>query len=458
MAREHIGRRAVVVGAGIGGLAAAGALADFFERVVVLERDVLPAADERAPGDRAGTPQSRHIHALLAGGERALGELFAGFTTELAQAGAVPLGGRDFRVEFPGFDPFPQRDLGWEVYSMSRPLLEAVVRQQVRRLANVELRGDCQARELLPSIDGTGVVGVRCARTGSADETVSAELVVDASGRGALTLGLLEALGRPRPEEEAIVVDIGYATAIFAIPDDAPADWKGMRILPQPPDTRVGGLLLPLEHDRWMVTLGGRHDDKPPGDADCFLATAQRLRTPTLYNAIRRAKRLGGIARFGFPASTWRHFERLPPGDGFPRGLLPLGDAICRFNPVWGQGMSVAAQEAVVLRNLLDRASHRGDGDPLARLAPAFFAEVAELIETPWSSAAIPDFAYPKTIGERPPDLESRLEFARALNQLAAEDAAVHRLMTEVQHLLKTNSALREPTLVARVEAMMAAA
>jgi 2-polyprenyl-6-methoxyphenol hydroxylase-like FAD-dependent oxidoreductase len=460
MASEHIGRRAVVVGAGMGGLAAAGALADFFERVIVVERDHLPA-DDAEPVDRSGTPQSKHIHALLAGGERALGELFPGFASELAAAGAVSLRGTDFRVELPGFDPFPQRELGWSVYSMSRPLLEQVTRRRVRRLANVELRGGCQARELLPAADGAAVVGVRCERGAAGrDETLSADLVVDASGRGGLTLGLLEALGRPQPEEEAIGVDIGYATAIFAIPDGAPADWKGMRTLPQPPETRIGGLLLPLENDRWMVTLGGRHDDKPPGDADGFLATAQQLRTPTLYNAIRHAKRLGGIARFGFPASTWRHFERLPNGNdastggGLPRGLLPLGDAVCRFNPVWGQGMSVAAQEGLALRRALTRVG-RGDGEPLTRLAAAFFADIAELIETPWTSAAIPDFANPKTVGQRPPDLENRLKFARALNRLAAEDAAIHRLTAEVANLLKPASALRDPELVAQVEALM---
>jgi len=135
----------------------------------------------------------------------------------------------------------------------------------------------------------------------------------------------------------------------------------------------------------------------------------------------------------------------------FPRGLIPLGDAICRFNPVWGQGMSVAAQEAVVLRRLLGRG-----GDPLARLAPEFFAEAGELIETPWAQAAIPDFALPQTTGQRPPDLERRLKFGCAFSRLAAQDPEVHRLVVEVRHLLKPSSALRD--LVERVEALMAEA
>lgn len=141
-----------------------------------------------------------------------------------------------------------------------------------------------------------------------------------------------------------------------------------------------------------MLTIGGRYGDKPPGDADGFLSCVQQLRTATLHKAISRATRLGEIVRFGFPASVRRHFERL---EDFPRGLIPFGDAICRFNPVYGQGMSVAAQEALLLgRLLLSRAT-----DPIAGLAQAFFGEASGLIETPWASAAIPDFAHPATEG-----------------------------------------------------------
>ena len=202
---------------------------------------------------------------------------------------------------------------------------------------------------------------------------------------------------------------------------------------------------------RWMLTVGGRGDNKPPGDGDGFLAFTRQLRTSTLYEAIRGARRLDEVVRFGFVASIWRHFERL---ETFPRGLLPFGDAICRFNPVYGQGMSVAAQEALLLQRLLGSR----EGDPLAGLAFAFFAEACGLIETPWTSAAVPDFAFPETEGQRPPDLDRILKFRRTLNRLAAEDPDVHRQMLEVQHLIKPRSVLREPALVERVQAMMAEA
>jgi 2-polyprenyl-6-methoxyphenol hydroxylase-like FAD-dependent oxidoreductase len=445
MAPTLVGEQAVVVGAGMGGLAAAAALADHFERVVVLERDTLPPDATH----RAGTPQSRHIHALLAGGQRALGELFPGFEQDLASAGAVPLRVTlDVRIEMPGYDPFPQRDLGFVTCSMSRPLIEFVVRRRVERHANITLRPRCRMREFVPSADRAAVTAVCFENADGKSETLPADLVVDASGRASPTLGLLESIGQPMPEETVIGVDIGYATAVFAIPDDAPSDWKAMRTVPNIRESTRGGLMLPLEGGRWMVTVGGRHGDKPPGDGDGFLAFTRQLRTSTLYDAIRHAERLGDVFRFGFSASVWRHFERL---EAFPRGLLPFSDTICRFNPVYGQGMSVAAQEAVLLRRLLAS----GEGDPLAGLAPAFFVEACGLIETPWTSAAVPDFAFPETKGQRPPDLDRMLRFRRAFNRLAAADPAVHKLTTEVGHLLKPRRVLRDPGLVERARAMM---
>jgi 2-polyprenyl-6-methoxyphenol hydroxylase-like FAD-dependent oxidoreductase len=449
MASTLIGKQAVVIGAGMAGLSAAGALADRFDQVVVLERDTLPAE----PTYRAGTPQARHVHALLLSGQRALSELFPGFEQDLARAGAVPLRvGLDVRVERPGYDPFPQRDLGWFSYAVSRPTIERAVRQRVEGRANTTLRQRCRVQEVLASSNGEAITGVRYENGNGASETIAADLVVDASGRGTLTLALLQSIGRPLPEETTIGIDLGYATCVFAIPDDASTDWKGVMTFGQALQNSRGGLMLPLEGNRWMATIGGRHGDVPTGDAEGFLIYARALRTPTIYNAISHAKRLDGVARYGFPQSVRRHFERL---DVFPRGLLPVGDAICRFNPVYGQGMSVAALEACLLTRLLEDLGQ--DSNPIAALAPTFFAEVQTLIETPWS-VAILDFVFPDTRGQRPADFETTLKFGIALTRLAAEDPAVHKLTVEVQHLLRPRSVYRDPTLVQRVLAKMAEA
>jgi 2-polyprenyl-6-methoxyphenol hydroxylase-like FAD-dependent oxidoreductase len=448
MTSSLIGKQAVVVGAGMSGLPAARALADYFEQVVVLERDTLPFVASH----RTGIPQGRHTHALLAGGQRALGDLFPGFEQDLTDAGAVPVNaGLDFRFERPGYDPFPVRDLGLVVCAMSRPLIELTVRRRVEQYNNITIREHCRVQDLASSPDGGTVSAIRFENSEARSETLATDLVVEASGRGYLTNSVLESLGRAPPEETTIGVDITYATAVFTIPEDAPTDWKAVITFDAPAEGGCAAVLAPLERNRWIVTLVGRHGEKPPADRDGFLAYAQRLRTPTIYDAIKKAEQLGEIVRFGFPASFRRHFDRL---EEFPRGMLPFGDSICRFNPVYGQGMSVAAQEARLLHEVLQR--HAAEPEPLAGLAPAFFAEAATLTETPWALAATPDLAHPKAEGQRPEDLDQALEFTEGLFRLASRDAAVHKLFVEVLHLLKPQSVLRDPDLVERVKALAA--
>ena len=445
---QPIGRQAVVIGAGMGGLAAARALSGSFERVLVLESDILP----REAIERAGVPQGKHVHILLAGGQRALCDLFPDFERELGHAGAAPLrAGFDLRIERPGYDPFPKRDLGWDAYAMSRALVESSVRRLAQAVPNIEIRDQCRVRDLVARSDGRAVTAVRWVSAGGTSDAVKTDIVVDASGRGNLTLELLTATGRPRPDETTIGVDLAYSTAIFAIPDDASTDWKGVFTFPDAPTSSRGALLSPLEGRRWILTVAGRHHETPPGDADGFLAYVRQLRTPTIYEAIKDAKRLGEIARFRFPDSRWRHYERLST---FPRGLLPFGDSICRFNPIYGQGMSVAAQQAYALTRLL--AARATDTDPLDGLASAFFAEAAALIETPWANAALPDFVYPDTRGVRPHNFSQLLQLGAALNELAAQDPAVHALTAEVQHLLKPRSVYHEASLIGRLMAIMA--
>jgi len=215
--------------------------------------------------------------------------------------------------------------------------------------------------------------------------------------------------------------------------------------MPAAPSSSRGAGIFPLEGGRWLLGLGGRHDEIPPGDIDGLMAFIKGFRTPTVYNAVRGARRLSEIVRFNFPASVRRHFERLPQ---FPRGLVPIGDAICRFNPVYGQGMSVAAMEARVLGQLLER--RQATPDPLDGLAVEFFNEIQPLLATPWSVAE-GDFVFPQTRGERPPDFDRRLRYGAGLIALAARDPEVHKTMAEVNALLKPGTALREPHIASRV-------
>lgn len=441
-----IGRHAVVAGAGMGGLAAAGALAPWFEQVTVIERDALP----EAPAQRLGTLQGRHVHALLAGGQQALETLFPGFNREIVAAGAVPVkANADVRFETPGYDPFPARDFGWTTVCMSRPLLEFVVRRLAGR-PNVAFRSRCRARTLEASPDATRIAAVNCEDDDGRIERLTADLVVDATGRAGPTLRLLAARGRPAPVQTVVGVDFAYASVVFEKPADAPDDWKVLMTGPKAPEGVRGGLLAPMENGQWILSLGGRGEDSPPEDEAGFMAFVKGLRTPSIHNAIRRARRVGEIARYGFRESAWRRFG----AESLPEGLIPFADSICRFNPVYGQGMSLAAQEGVLLARLLGERSASGDG--LAGLTASFLDEAQPLIKGPWDMSTTADFIYPFTRGERPANLEQIFAYAVAFGRLAAEDAEVHRLDAEVRALLKPPAALAAPELVAKVMATMA--
>jgi 2-polyprenyl-6-methoxyphenol hydroxylase-like FAD-dependent oxidoreductase len=445
---SRIGKRAIVIGAGVSGLTAAQALADHFEQVIVLERDTLPSGASPRPG----VPQGKQAHGLLGGAIKALEELFPGFARDLVQAGAVPVNpGSEVLAEFCGLDPFPLREWNWLIYGLSRPLIELTMRRRVEQRGNITLRGGCSVLELVGTPEGALVSGLRCETADGGEETISADLVIEASRHGALTLSFLKSRGLPLPEETTIGVDIHYATGLFALSPEALGQFKAMVTFPKAPEDVRYGYLIPVENNCHQLILVGRGDDAPQADENAFLAYARTLGTPTIYDAMAGAKLLGEIARYGFPESKWRHFGWL---DRLPHGLLPIGDAICRLNPVYGQGITVAVQEAQALRRLLGVSALKAD--PLATLSQAFLAEAEDLIEQPWAISAIPDFIYPQTRGERPEDLEDRLKSQLALTRIATQDPVVYQLVSEVRHLLKPLSTLKEPDLERRVEAEMA--
>ncbi|EUC12724.1 UNVERIFIED_ORG: 2-polyprenyl-6-methoxyphenol hydroxylase-like FAD-dependent oxidoreductase [Burkholderia sp. CF145] len=435
MSKRSSGERAVVIGAGMGGLPATQVLADHFREVVVLERDVLPA--DATP--RPGVPQGKHPHGLLAGGLKALCDLFPDFSSTLAQAGANSLdSGLEVRHEYPGQEPFPVRNLGVATFTMTRPLLELAVRRRVQERANVIFRDGCRVVAIGATPDGNAVASVSYKTSDGKLEVLPADLVVDASGRGKPTLDFLKSTGRPMPEETVIGVDFGYSTAVYTIPPDSTPATKVMITMPRAPEQSRMGLVLLREDGKWFAALGGRGADTPPADGDAFTAYAASLPTSSVYDAIRDATLHGDIEQFAFPESRRRHFNST---DDFPRGLIPIADSVCRFNPVYGQGMSAAAQEAVVLRNLL--AAHANDPDPLASLGGEFLSAIESIIENPWSLAALPDLAYPDARGKRPTDLKKSIEHHMAIIQAAQHDPDIHKQLIEVLNLLKPVSALK---------------
>ena len=441
-----LGEHAVVIGAGMGGLAAAGALAQHFERVEILERDRLAGS----AASRSGTPQDRHPHGLLAGGLRALDQIFPGYKRDLAAAGAVPVSfAREVQFERPDVGVLPKRDFGISMLCATRPMIELVLRRRAEAVENVTLRPASRVTGIVPAADGDGVRGIRFVNGSGASETVNADVVVDASGRGAPTLTLLDALGWDRPQMTEIGVDISYATVVVEIPRTATTDWKAVLTLPDPPHLGLHAVLVPMEDGRWIVAIADHSATAWIETWDAFLEASRSLITPTVHNALRYAQPSEGIRHYRFPVSTWKHFERL---SRLPRGVLPVADAFCRFNPIHGQGMSSAAKQARLLQIVLPRTV--ADPDPIAAVQAGFMAEVASVLETPWTMSTSADLAFPQTRGERPDNFAEAREFEAALFRAAVADPVVHRAMIEVAHLLEPHSLLQEPDIIRRIEAV----
>ena len=447
---HKLGRRSVVIGAGIGGLSAAGALAKSFDQVDVLERDDL-ATSARS---RSGTPQDRHPHGLLAGGLRALDRIFPDFKRDLAAAGAVPVTfARDVQFERPDVGVLPKRDFGISVLCATRPLIELVLRRRAEAVANITLRPASRVIGIVPAAAGAGVRGVQFVNGSGRFETLDADLVVDASGRGAPTLTLLDALCWERPQITEIGVDITYATAVVEIPPNATTEWKAVLTLPDPPHLALHAIMVPTEDGRWITAIADHSATAWIETWDAFVEASRSLITPTVYNALRYAEPPEGIRHYRFPVSTWKHFERLPR---LPRGVLPVADAFCRFNPIHGQGMSSAGKQALLLQDVLSRAA--ADPDPIAAVQAGFMTDVASVLETPWIMSTSADLAFPQTRGERPDNFAEARQFEAALFRAAVADPVVHRAMIEVAQLLQPHRRLREPDIMRRIETVPAKA
>jgi 2-polyprenyl-6-methoxyphenol hydroxylase-like FAD-dependent oxidoreductase len=447
---SFIGGRAVIVGAGIGGLSAAGALTPCFEQIIILERDRLTPAAEA----RSGIPQGGHSHGLLAGGLEALEEIFPGCKGALVEAGAVPVEiARDLRYERADVGALPQRDLGLTLLGASRPLIELTLRHRVDAIANVECWPECKVTEVCSVAPHAAARSVRFDNRLGESKSLDADLVVDASGGGLPTTALFDGLDRERPEVTEIGVDASYSTTVVEIPAPITQNWKMVLTQPDPPRLASYGGLMSIGHDRWMVTICRRGSAERLDGWRQFITAFGGLITPTIYNALRHARPVEGIRHYAFPTSSWRHFERLPH---LPRGVLPIADALCRFNPIHGQGMSSAARQARLLRAVLERSATLPD--PIAALQAGFMAEVASVIEAPWTMSTTQDLIFPDTRGVRPENLEATVKSEAALFRAAVSDPIVHKAMIEVGHLLQPPLLLRAPHIVQRIEEANASA
>ena len=431
---------AVVVGASIAGLMAARVLAQHVGRVVVLDRDTLP--EDAVP--RGGAPQSAHAHGLLSRGLRALEDLFPGLTAELEAHGALPGDPQEvFRWMTDGQPMAPGRS-GLCTLMVSRPLLEREVRRRTLADPRISVQERVDVRALLYDGSGrvTGVAGVdRDDPAGGELRRWDADLVVDASGRQSRAPAWLTELGFEPPEEERVEVDLTYATRQYRR-DPGHLDGALAVLVNASPDIQRGGGLFAQEGDRWICTLAGLFGDRPPIDPDGFEAYAATLCSPLLHDVITSSVPLDEPRRFRFPASVRRRYERLARS---PQGLLVIGDAICSFDPVYGQGMTVAAQEALVLREMLAG----GWGRP--RFAQDFWQACAAVVDTPWQMSAGGATRLPGYRG--PVDRRTRMvnAYMTTLQRAMSSDSAIGTAFVRVAQLEAPPSTLLSPSVLARV-------
>ena len=432
------GEHAIVIGASLAGLLAARVLADSYDRVTVLDRDRLPGG---VTENRRAVPQGRHAHGLQLGGQLALEELLPGFREETMGEGAPALrAGIEMRFKLAGHD-IARTAVGSDPGSVaSRPLLEGVVRRRVRAIENVTVREHCGVVELLSSRGRVTGVRARDRAAGSEPLDLRADLVVAASGRGGKVPKWLEAMGYDAPAEERVDVDIMYASRNLRMRPGALGDDKIVLDAAHPGRPR-GVAMLADENGTWNVTLYGYGEDHhPPTDPDGFIAFAATVTDPDVAAAIAQAEPVNEIATHGYPASVRRRYDKLRR---FPEGLLVTGDALCSFNPIYGQGMTVAALEAVALRDVLR------DGD--AKLAKRFFKAAHGPVDHAWKLSTGGDLALPEV--EQTAALPDRVinRYMERLVATAAHDEVVARTFFEVTGMLKAPTALLTPAIARRV-------
>ncbi|MBE9050674.1 FAD-dependent monooxygenase [Nostocales cyanobacterium LEGE 11386] len=444
-------RHALVIGGSIAGLLVAQVLTKYFHRVTIIERDYLSSQPEQRPG----VPQAHHLHVLLKRGLDIIEQLFPGIQTELAASGALAINASADYLWYGlgGWSPRCSSDLN--VYSLSRNLLESMIRRRLATNNRVVFVQAATVTNLLSNPEKTQVTGVQVRQklddrqdTSPKQTDFTADLVVDASGRNSRAPQWLEAMGYAPPKETVINSFLGYASRLYQIPENFQADWQGALVTAKAPGTR-GGVISAVEGNRWVVTLAGIGRDYPPTDDAGFLDFARSLRNPIIYEAIKSAPAISPIYAYHRTENSWRHYEKL---SRLPSGFVLVGDAVCAFNPVYGQGMTTAALGALTLDECLNKQlSHHADGN-LIGLSQSFQKQLSKIIAVPWLMATGEDFRWQTTVGGRPNLLTQLMQmYLDQVLLLAAESAEIHRLFLEVMHLLKPPSVFFHPHVCSQV-------
>lgn len=428
----------------MGGLLAARVLADSYRTVTVVERDSLPTD----PEPRRGVPQGRLVHALLARGAQILNELFPGFLDELVADGAAKWDGDYSKLSFSfgghqlvrsGRCPSPD---SMPFYFQSRPFLEWHVLRRMRDLPNVTILERHDVVSLTATADRGRITGVEVVDRGTpvapSTATLTADLVVDATGRGSRTPLFLEQLGYGRPAEDEVIVHLAYASQSLRTRPGAIRE-NFIAVMPEP-GRPTGFATVRNENDSAMFAVGAMAGHEPPTTTAEMLSFAADFVPEEVLAAFADAEPLGDVVNYRVPSNRWRRYDKMRR---LPTGLLALGDAVCSFNPIYGQGMTVAAVESLVLRDCL----RDGDKD----LARRYFRASAKTIRIAWQTAVGSDLALPEVEGAAPLSMRLSNAYLGRVMTAAESDPDVALRFLRVVGMLDSPARLFSPPFMFRV-------
>jgi 2-polyprenyl-6-methoxyphenol hydroxylase-like FAD-dependent oxidoreductase len=432
----EIGNRAVVLGGSVAGTLAARVLAEFYREVLVVDRDKVVGVTT----PRRGAPHARHAHSLHGMGQRTFEELFPGLMAELSEAG-IPVG--DLGQMHWYFDArrLAPAQSGVTSVTALRPVLENHIRTRVAALPNVRFLEGYDITGLVATPGGERIIGARVQAQGvdsGAEQVLEADLVIDCTGRGSRTPVWLEEMGYQRPAEDRVKVNLAYTSRHFRLRPGMLDGIQSINPVASPEHPR-GAFFGRFGPDGCIVSLTGILGDYPPTDPEGFLEFARTLPVPDVYQAIVDAEPLTDPVSFRFAASVRRRYEQLTR---FPDGLLVMGDAVCSFNPVYGQGMIVSSLEAATLRRQLQR------GTPQPR---KFLAAIAKVIDAPWDISAGGDLDFPEVEGRRTLKVRIGNGYVARVRHAATQDPAVTTGFMRVAGLIDPPQALMKPGMALRV-------
>jgi 2-polyprenyl-6-methoxyphenol hydroxylase-like FAD-dependent oxidoreductase len=429
--------RAVVAGGSIAGKLAARVLSEFFNEVIIIEKD--KNADSIT--NRKGVPQSAHGHVLLKSGEEILEDFFPGIIQELSQKGARK---SDFAGDLLWSHHGSQKirfDSDVFISQQSRPLLEKQIQKRLEKVSNIHFRFGCKVKNLL--MDKNEIIKVVFEDEEGLITELSTDLIIDATGAAALHNQWLRDLGFGIPPKTEVKVNLFYASMVYKGFSPGLMDWHSLLAYPDPPEIDRGGTISPIEGNRMLVTLIGYGANNIPNDLDSFMDYAKTLKHPDFYEVIKNEIPCSDkIEVYRFPALHRYHFEKLKD---LPSGLLVIGDAACRIDPVFAQGMSLAAMEAKALKGLLMEQTTK------KQLTKSYHKKVGRILGIPWLIALTEDFRFRTTSGRKPIGLPILQWFVKKVVAASAYNEDVYTKFIQVLHLKKHPITLASPYILAKV-------